>query len=34
VVDVPEDIVQRGVNEWYPLSQGLVQFDPVRVWKS
>jgi hypothetical protein len=28
VVDVPDDIVQRAVNEWFPLSQGLVQFDP------
>ncbi len=27
VVDVPEDIVQRAVNEWFPISQGLVQFD-------
>ncbi len=26
-VDVPEDIVQRAVNEWFPLSQGLIQFD-------
>lgn len=26
-VDVPDDIVQRAVNEWFPLSQGLVQFD-------
>jgi hypothetical protein len=28
VVDVPDDIVQRAVNDWFPLSQGLVQFDP------
>lgn len=28
VVDVPDKIVQRAVSEWYPLSQGLVQFDP------
>jgi len=28
VVDVPDDIVQGAVNDWYPLSQGLVQFDP------
>jgi hypothetical protein len=27
VVDVPDDIVQRAVNDWFPLSQGLVQFD-------
>jgi hypothetical protein len=26
-VDVPDDIVQMAVNEWFPLSQGLVQFD-------
>jgi hypothetical protein len=26
-VDVPDDIVQRAVNDWFPLSQGLVQFD-------
>jgi hypothetical protein len=28
VVDVPDDIVQRAANDWFPLSQGLVQFDP------
>src|SRR5437762_5930371 len=27
-VDVPDDIVHRAVNDWFPLSQGLVQFDP------
>jgi hypothetical protein len=27
-VDVPDDIVQRALNVWFPLSQGLVQFDP------
>ena len=27
VVDVPDDIVQA-VNDWFPVSQGLVQFDP------
>ena len=27
VVDVPQEIVARAVNEWFPLSQGLVQFD-------
>jgi hypothetical protein len=26
-VEVPDDIVQRAVNDWFPLSQGLVQFD-------
>jgi hypothetical protein len=28
MVDVPDDIVQSAVNDWFPLSQGLVQFDP------
>jgi hypothetical protein len=28
-VDVPDDIVQRAVNDWFPLSQGLIQFDPA-----
>jgi hypothetical protein len=28
VVDVPDEIVKRAANEWFPLSQGLVQFDP------
>jgi hypothetical protein len=27
-VDVPDEIVQRAVNDWFPLSQGLIQFDP------
>ncbi|HJT36496.1 MAG TPA: hypothetical protein VJ783_31020 [Pirellulales bacterium] len=27
VVDVPDDLVQLAVNDWFPLSQGLVQFD-------
>jgi hypothetical protein len=27
-VDVPDDIVLQAVSEWFPLSQGLVQFDP------
>jgi hypothetical protein len=27
LVDVPDDIVQKAVNDWFPLSQGLVQFD-------
>ncbi len=26
-VDVPDEIVRRAVNEWFPLDQGLVQFD-------
>jgi hypothetical protein len=26
-VDVPEEIIAKAVNEWFPLSQGLVQFD-------
>lgn len=26
-VDVSDDIVQRAVNDWFPLDQGLVQFD-------
>lgn len=28
VVDIPDDIVQRAANDWFSLSQGLVQFDP------
>jgi hypothetical protein len=28
VVDVPDEIVERAVNDWFPLAQGLVQFDP------
>jgi hypothetical protein len=27
VVDVPDNIVQRAVNDWFPLNQGLIQFD-------
>jgi hypothetical protein len=27
-VDVPEHLIERAVSEWFPLSQGLVQFDP------
>jgi hypothetical protein len=27
-VDVPDEIVQQAVSEWFPLAQGLVQFDP------
>jgi hypothetical protein len=26
-VDVPDDIIALSVNEYFPLSQGLVQFD-------
>lgn len=26
-VEVPEELVQRAVNFYFPLSQGLVQFD-------
>lgn len=28
VVDVPEVIVARAISEWFPLNQGLIQFDP------
>lgn len=41
VVDVPESIVQQASGEWFPLEQGLVQFDPgagleelAAVWAS
>jgi hypothetical protein len=27
-VDVPDELVREAANEWFPLSQGLVQFDP------
>lgn len=26
-VEVPDEIIALAVNEWFPLSQGLVQFD-------
>ncbi len=26
-VDVPEAVVLKAANDWFPLSQGLVQFD-------
>jgi hypothetical protein len=26
-LDVPDDIVQKAVNDWFPLNQGLVQFN-------
>ena len=39
VLKVPDVIVQKAATEWFPLSQGLVQFDPgsgleelVAVW--
>jgi hypothetical protein len=28
VVDVPDEIVLNAATEWFPLSQGLIQFDP------
>ena len=27
-VEVPEWIIQNATSDWFPLSQGLVQFDP------
>lgn len=27
MVDVPDEIIQKAANDWFPLSQGLVQFD-------
>jgi hypothetical protein len=40
-VNVPGDIVRRAVNDWFPLSQGLIQFDPgagleelIAAWSS
>ncbi len=27
IVEVPDDLVALAVNEWFPLSQGFVQFD-------
>jgi hypothetical protein len=39
VLEVPDEVIQRSATEWFPLSQGLVQFDPgagleelVSVW--
>ena len=26
-IDVPDEIIALAVNQWFPLSQGLVQFD-------
>ena len=28
IVEVPQHIIARAINDWFPLSQGLVQFDP------
>jgi hypothetical protein len=28
ILEVPDDVVHRSATEWFPLSQGLVQFDP------
>jgi hypothetical protein len=28
VMQVPNEIVQKAATEWFPLSAGLVQFDP------
>lgn len=40
-VDVPDHIIALAVNDWFPLSQGLVQFDDgtgldelVAVWST
>jgi hypothetical protein len=40
-IDVPDDIVAKAVTPWFPLSQGLVQFDPgcgleelLSVWQT
>ncbi len=27
LVDVPGDVVSKALNEWFPITQGLVQFD-------
>lgn len=27
VIDVPDNIIALATNEWFPLSQGLIQFD-------
>ena len=27
-MDVPEEIVQKAASDWFPIGQGLVQFDP------
>lgn len=28
VLEVPDEIVRKAATEWFPLSQGLIQFDP------
>jgi hypothetical protein len=28
ILDVPDEVVERSATEWFPLSQGLVQYDP------
>jgi hypothetical protein len=28
VLQVPDAIVQKAITDWFPLSQGLVQFEP------
>lgn len=28
ILEVPDEVVHRTATEWFPLSQGLVQFDP------
>jgi hypothetical protein len=32
-VEVPEAIVERAMTAWFPLSQGLVQFDEGAGWE-
>lgn len=27
-VDVPDEIVQKAASDWFPIGQGLVQFNP------
>jgi hypothetical protein len=27
VLDVPDEVVEKAATEWFPLSQGVVQFD-------
>lgn len=27
VLDIPEEVVNQSASDWFPLSQGLVQFD-------
>ena len=28
VLEVPDEVIQKSATEWFPLSQGVVQFDP------